>query len=100
MARKQPFLNAVWSDHLKESYAKLQANEQKAADKVAFAITKGEVTPGMRIKPIEPEKYFHEARLNDGDRLVHRVQEGTVYFVDVVPHHQINTYGRRGASRV
>lgn len=95
MARKQAFLNAIWADQFKESYAKLQANEQKSADKVSFAIMKGEVTPGMRIKPIEPEKYYNEARLNDGDRLVHRIQEGTVYFVDIVPHDQINKYGRR-----
>ena len=95
MTRKQSFLNAIWTDQFKESYAKLQANEQKSADKVSFAIMKGEVTPGMRIKPIEPEKYFQEARLNDGDRLIHRVREGTVYFIDIVPHDQINKYGRR-----
>ena len=95
MARKHAFLNAIWAAQFKESYAKLQANEQKSADKVSFAIMKGEVTPGMRIKPIEPEKYYNEARLNDGDRLVHRIQEGTVYFVDIVPHDQINKYGRR-----
>ena len=95
MARKQSFLNATWTDQFKESYAKLQTNEQKAADKVAFAIMKGEVTPGMRIKPIEPEKYYTEARVNDGDRLIHRIQGGTVYFVDVVSHDQINKYGRR-----
>jgi hypothetical protein len=95
MARKQTFLNAVWTDRFKESYAKLQTNEQRAADKVAFAILKGEVTPGMRLKPIEPEKYFNEARVNDGDRLIHRIQGGTVYFVDVVPHDQIDKYGRR-----
>ncbi len=95
MARKQSFLNAVWTEQFKESYAAIQANEQKSADKVSFAIMKGEVTPGMRVKPIEPEKYFNEARLDDGDRLVHRIQEGTVYFVDIVPHDQINKYGRR-----
>ena len=56
---------------------------------------KGEGTPGMRIKPIEPEKYYNEARINDGDRIVHRIDAGTVFFVDVVPHDQINKYGRR-----
>ena len=56
---------------------------------------KGEVTPGMRIKPIEPEKYYNEARINDGDRIVHRIDAGTVFFADVVPHDQINKYGRR-----
>lgn len=95
MARKQQFLNAEWTNRFKESYAKLQANEQKSADRVSLAMIKGEVTPGMRIKPIEPEKYYHEARMNDGDRIVHRIAEGTVFFVDVVPHDQIDKYGRR-----
>ena len=95
MARKQPFLNAAWTEQFKESYAKLQANEQESVDRVALALMKGEVTPGMRIKPIEPEKYYSEARLSDGDRLVHRVQDGTTYFVDVVSHDEINNYGRR-----
>ena len=95
MARKQAFLNAVWADQFKESYAKLQASEQKAADKVTLALIKGEVTPRMRIKPIEPEKYYNEARVNDGDRLVHRIDAGTVYFVDIVPHDRINKYGSR-----
>lgn len=95
MARKQAFLDAVWADQFKESYARLQADEQKAADKVALALIKGEVTPGMRIKPIEPEKYYNEARINDGDRLVHRIDAGAVHFIDIVPHDRINRYGRR-----
>ena len=95
MARKQQFLDAVWTDQFRESYAKLPANEQKSADRVTFAIMKGELTQGMRIKPIEPEKYYNEARINDGDRIVHRIDAGTVFFADVVPHDQINKYGRR-----
>ncbi len=95
MARKQQFLNAIWTEPFKERYVKLQANEQKSVDRVAMAIIKGEVTPGMRIKPIEPEKYYHEARLNDADRVIHRIEAGVVYFVDVVPHDEINKYGRR-----
>jgi Txe/YoeB family toxin of Txe-Axe toxin-antitoxin module len=95
MARNQPFLNAVWTDQFKERYAKRQANEQKAADKVAMALMKGDVTPGMRITPIEPEKYYDEARINDGDRLAYRIAAGTVYFIDIVPHDRINKYGKR-----
>ena len=49
----------------------------------------------MRIKPIEPDKYYNEARINDGDRLVHRIERGTVYFVDIVSHDLIAKYGRQ-----
>lgn len=85
----------MWTDQFKESYAKLQENEQKSVDRVALALMKGEVTPGMRIKPIEPAGYYSEARLNDGERLIHRIHDGTVFFVDVVSHDQISRDGRR-----
>ena len=95
MARKQQFLSAEWTDRFRESYAKLQANEQKSVDHVCLAIIKGAVTPGMRRQPIGPEKYYNGARINGGDRIVHRITGGTVFFMDIVAHDQINEYGRR-----
>jgi Txe/YoeB family toxin of Txe-Axe toxin-antitoxin module len=95
VARKQGFLDPDFSTQFDESYAALQQQQQTGADKVILALLKGAPTPGMRIKPIEPEKYYYEARINDGDRLVHRVDGGTVYFVDIVNHDYIDRYGRR-----
>src|SRR5215213_2367138 len=95
MARKHPFLDAQFSEQWKESYQRLQHAQQHSIDKVVMALLKQQATPGMRIKPIEPEKYFYEARINDGDRLIHRVHGGTVYFVDIVTHDEIGKYGRR-----
>jgi hypothetical protein len=94
VARKKSFLGAEFSDRFKESYVKLSHDRQKGADKVIIALMKQEVTPGMRIKPIEPEKYYNEARINDGDRLVHRMEGGKVWIVDVVPHDDIGRYGK------
>ena len=95
MARKQTFDDAAFSDRYKESYANSQWNEQKSIDRVVVALLKGGVMPGMRIKPIEPEKYYNAARINDGDRLVHRIEEGVVYFLDIVSHDLISKYGRK-----
>jgi Txe/YoeB family toxin of Txe-Axe toxin-antitoxin module len=95
VARKQPFLGAEWSTRFRESYPRLSADRQKGTDKVALALIKQEITPGMRIKPVEPEKYYSEARINDGDRLIFRIEEGKVWFVDVVPHDEIGRYGRQ-----
>lgn len=78
-----------------ESYPLFQAAEQKDIDKMVMALLKGDTTPGMRSKPIEPEKYFNEARANDGDRVVHRIADGTVYFVDIVAHDDIGKYGKK-----
>ncbi len=78
-----------------KSYPLFQAAEQKGIDKVVMALLKGDTTPGMRIKPIEPEKCFYEARVDDGDRVVRRTANDTVYFVDVVAHGDIGRYGTR-----
>ena len=95
MARKQTFLAAAWSKQYQKSYADLQPAEQRAADKVAIALMKRAPTPGMRVKPIEPDKYYREARINDGDRIIFREDAGAVLFVDVVRHDDIGAYGRK-----
>ena len=94
MARKQTFLRADFSDQFKEAYAKLQHDRQNGVDKAVMALLKMTPTPGMQIKPIQPDKYYTEARINDGDRLIHRADGGTVYFVDVVKHDDIGQYGK------
>jgi len=94
VARKSAFLNAEFSEQWGKSYQKLQNEQQKGVDKAVMAIIKGEPTPGLRIKPIEPSKYYDEARVNDGDRVIHRISEGIVRFVDIVPHDDIGRYGK------
>ena len=49
----------------------------------------------MRVNPIEPDKYYREARINGGDRIVFREDAGAVLFVDVVRHDDIGGYGRK-----
>ena len=43
-------------------------------------------------------KYYLEARINSGDRIIFRIEDGSVFFIDVVAHDDIGRYGkRRGA---
>jgi len=95
VARKKDFLGADFSNRFRESYAGLSPNRQKGADKAILALMKQEGTPGMRVKPIAPEKYYSEARINDGDRLIHRVEGGRLWVVDVVAHDDIGRYGKK-----
>ena len=95
MARKQPFLDIEFADQFKKSYSDFQAREQERIDELVMALAKGVRTPGMRIKPIEPEKYYLEARVNDGNRVVFRIANDTLLLADVVPHDLISRYGRR-----
>jgi hypothetical protein len=95
MARKQTFLDVVWSDVWKESYAKLNAERQSACDGTALTLIKQISSSGLRIKPIQPSKYYLEARINSGDRIIFRISEGTIFFIDVVSHDDISRYGKR-----
>jgi hypothetical protein len=95
MARKQTFLKAEWSEQWKASYAQLNANQQAACDKAAIALIKRASSPGLQIKPIHPDKYYSEARINSGDRIIFRLEDDTIFFVDIVKHDDISHYGRR-----
>lgn len=94
MGRNKGFLGAEWSKRWDKSYQKLNHDKQGGVDKVVIGLLKQQTTPGMRIKPVEPEKYYNEARANDGDRVIHRIENGKVWFVDVVPHDDIKRYGK------
>ncbi|HWM92314.1 MAG TPA: hypothetical protein VN493_16235 [Thermoanaerobaculia bacterium] len=99
MARKQTFLTAEWSEQWKVSYAQLSADRQAACDKAAIALIKRASSPGLHTKPIHPDKYYSEARINSGDRIVFRVAEDTIFFIDVVKHDDIGRYGKRPVRR-
>jgi hypothetical protein len=95
VARRQEFLAAEFSKRFEKSYAGLTVAQQNGVDKALMALLKRKPTPGMRIKPIQPGKYYDEARINDGDRLVHRIESGTLWVVDIVAHDDIDRYGRK-----
>ena len=98
MARKQTFLGAEFSNRFKESYARLSHDRQSGTDKAILALMKQEVTPGMRVKSIEPEKYYSETRINAGDRLIHRIAGGKLWMIDVVTHDDIGRYGTKAGG--
>jgi hypothetical protein len=95
MGRAQVFLAATWSERWKESYADLPADRQVACDPAALALIKQQLSPGLRVKPILPDKFYLEAGINSGDRIVFRAEAGTVFFVDVVKHDDIGRFGKR-----
>jgi hypothetical protein len=95
VARKQSFLPAQWSERFKRSYARLSPERQTACDEAAMALIKQQTSSGLRIKPIRPDKHYLEARISSGDRIVFRIEEGEILFVDVVQHDEISRYGKR-----
>jgi hypothetical protein len=99
MARKQTFLSADWSEPWKENYARLSAERQAACDEAVIALIKQIFSPGLRVKPILPDKHYLEARINSGDRIVFRLEQGIISFVNIVPHDGISRYGKRPKYR-
>jgi hypothetical protein len=99
VARRQTFLAVEWSERWKSSYMGLSIDRQAACDKVAMALIKQQSSSGLRIKPIQPHKYYHEARITSGDRIVFRIEGGRILFVDVVKHDDISRYGKRPLRR-
>jgi hypothetical protein len=95
----QVLRQAVWSEAWKRAYRALSVDRQRSCDRAAIALIKRESTPGLRVKPIQPEKYYFEARINTGDRIVFRIEAGTIYFIEVVKHDDIDRYGRRPRAR-
>lgn len=99
MPGRQTFLAAEWSERWKKSYAGLDPERQAACDRAVIALIKKQNLPGLRVKPIRPEKYYLEARLNQGDRIVFRIEGGAIFFVDVISHDDIGRYGMRKKRR-
>ena len=60
-----------------------------------MALIKGIDTPGLNVKPILPDKRYLEARIGSGDRIIFRVEQDAVFFVDIVKHDDIGRYSRR-----
>ena len=95
MADKQTFLQAVWSEDWKLAYGALSGDRQRLCDQAAMALIKREFSSGLRVKPIQPEKYYFEARINSGDRVIIRLEGGTIFFVDIVKHDDIARYSKK-----
>lgn len=60
-----------------------------------MTLIKGVDAAGLNVKPILPDKHYLEARISSGDRIVFRLEQGAIFFVDVVKHDDIGRYGRR-----
>jgi mRNA-degrading endonuclease RelE of RelBE toxin-antitoxin system len=89
------FQSVVWSPDWDRSYRRLSEARQKACDRAVLALFEGNWSQGMRVKPIRPEKYYLEARISSGDRIVFRFEDRTIFLMDVVEHDDIGRYGRR-----
>jgi hypothetical protein len=86
---------ATWTAQWWQSYSRLPPERQASCDRIAMVLIKGADSPGLNVKPILPDKQYLEARISSGDRIVFRLEQGVIFFMDVVKHDDIARYGRR-----
>jgi mRNA-degrading endonuclease RelE of RelBE toxin-antitoxin system len=90
-----PSLPVVFSERFRKSYQDLPQSFVVSCDRAVQALANQRPTPGMRAKPILPDKHYFEARISSGHRLIFRIEEGLLHLVDVVTHDDIARYSRR-----
>lgn len=95
MSGARPPLEVYRSSRFDRRLREVDADLQQHCRSVVLAISRRSPTPGHRIKPILPQKYFFEARLNRSDRLIFRIEGEKLHLVDIVAHDDIDRYGRR-----
>ena len=95
MGARPAVREVTWTERWWKSYARLPAARQASCDRVVMALIKGQDPPGVRVKPIQPDKHYSEARVSSGDRIVFRGEGGGLCFVDNVSHDDISRYARR-----
>jgi len=94
VARKQPFLGAAWSSRWDKSYQKLNHEQQKGVDKRCHRPAEATAYARDAHQTRGAGEVLHEARANDGDRVIHRIEDRKVWFVDIVVHDDIGRYGK------
>ncbi len=77
------------------AYGRLTPARQRSCDRLLLALQSGDATPGATIKPILPQKYYWEARISGGDRLIFRREGNCLILVDIVAHDNIPRYSLR-----
>lgn len=84
---------AEFTRRFEKSFARLPADAQAQCRKAVGQIVENSRHPGLHVKPLQPAKIHWEARLNRGDRIIFRPAGPVVYFLDIVPHDEIDRFG-------
>ena len=93
MRRGHGELELSYGSRFEERLHRLPVARRSSCLRVIAALARQEPTPGMRVKPILPGRFYSEARISSGDRLICRTSEGILHLIDVVTHDDIVRYG-------
>lgn len=89
-------LEVSYGSRFEQRLRRLPEARRSSCLRVIEALARQEPTPGMRVKPILPGRFYSEARISSGDRLIFRTSQGILHLIDVVTHDDIVRYAEPG----
>lgn len=96
MTRERRELEVSYGKRFEQRLRELPEARRTPCLRVIEALARQEPTPGMRVKPILPGRFYSEARISSGDRLVFRTSQGVLHLIDIVTHDDIVRYSAPG----
>jgi mRNA-degrading endonuclease YafQ of YafQ-DinJ toxin-antitoxin module len=82
-----------------KAVAGLQPNQRKQLQTRLKLLIQDPAHPSLNAHTVKPDKYYWEAYLNEGDRIIYHPRGSTLVLVDIVTHDEIGRYGRRPRIR-
>jgi mRNA-degrading endonuclease YafQ of YafQ-DinJ toxin-antitoxin module len=90
----KPFSSFRASKRFEAAFRALDKSRRKQAEKAVDLLFNNPAHPGLGAHPIKPDKYFWEAYINTGDRLVYHPDGSLLDLVDIVKHDDIGKSGK------
>ncbi len=86
------FLSHDSSKRFQKTYRKLSDVLQKQVDAAVLRLIENPAHPGLNVHAIRESRYYSEAYINRGDRLIFRAEGRHLFLIDIVPHDDIGRY--------
>jgi hypothetical protein len=93
------FLVVRETDTYKVAVAGLQKGQRDQLGTRVALLIQDRAHPSLKAHSVKPDKYYWEAYLNKGDRIIYIPDGSTLILVDVVPHDDISRYSKRPRNK-
>ncbi|HET6231776.1 MAG TPA: hypothetical protein VFE05_17000 [Longimicrobiaceae bacterium] len=89
------FLTLEVTPRYEKALATLQDAVRKQAAARALLLFSNPAHPSLKTHAIKPDRHYHEAYVNRGDRIIYIPQGSHLVLVDIVAHDEIGRYAKK-----